>query len=612
MFRNTTSITCLAIALFCVTSHSQEVVRWGGSEDAEDPDGFAVTSFTWEQSSVLFGASTFQLGLDDSGIRVPELDPNFNLATLGQPLPWSRRDAVFDGDPETKWSDIGFSCKKLRNGCDDIYASVGTYELDLGVLFPVNRIVIMSGLDDAGLTVGDFRLHFNRETPSTGLWCCGLFHPVHLDVRDNRQQVREVLLPGLEPVRFMQISVGEREEGWEIHDIQVFGRGFVEGSTYISNILEFDGPVAWGQMRWAGHRGEGARVMLQTRTGSDPDPDVYWRFSGRGSEKIEVTRSEYEGLSVGEVGGTTYDRSNWSFWSAPYDFADSSGVGVVSPGPRRYFQFRVDLIPGREGGELRHLELESWPPVASALVGEVWPVSSAVGEQRQYTYSLRPTIAAGDAGFDHLEIESLALFGDIRDVRIGDASVAWEQKAAESHRIVIGLPHLEARDSGALVEVDFDAQVLRYGSTFDGLVWFSDSAPLTPQRVNPGDATGEFEGNRVSVATSERDAGLLRVSFEKRLLTPNGDGVNDSALLTYEIFEVIGAPTVFVGIYDLAGRRVRGLHEGPEGVGRYERRFDGRDDAGQMLPPGLYLARVALSTDEAASAEHTEVLYIVY
>ena len=90
----------------------------------------------------------------------------------------------------------------------------------------------------------------------------------------------------------MQIAVGEREEGWEINDIQVFGNGFVREATYVSNIIEFEGPVAWGQLRWAGFQGEGARVMVQTRTGSDPDPELYWRFTGRASDRVEVTREE--------------------------------------------------------------------------------------------------------------------------------------------------------------------------------------------------------------------------------------------------------------------------------------------------------------------------------
>ena len=153
--------------------------------------------------------------------------------------------------------------------------------------------------------------------------------------------------------------------------------------------------------------------------------------------------------------------------------------------------------------------------------------------------------------------------------------------------------------------------MLRYGSTFEGTVWVSDGDPLTPQRVNPGDATGQFEGNRVSVATTVRDEELLRVGIRPSVITPNGDGMNEAALLTYEIFEVIGEPAVRIDIFDLAGRRVRQIQESPAGIGRHERRFDGRGDDTVLLPPGIYMARVSLSTDQAG-AEHLQVIHIAY
>ena len=49
-----------------------------------------------------------------------------------------------------------------------------------------------------------------------------------------------------------------------------------------------------------------------------------------------------------------------------------------------------------------------------------------------------------------------------------------------------------------------------------------------------------------------------------------------------------GAPRAAVGIFDLAGRRVRGL--ALDGAGRA--RWDGRRDDGRPTEPGLYFVRV--------------------
>jgi flagellar hook assembly protein FlgD len=45
-------------------------------------------------------------------------------------------------------------------------------------------------------------------------------------------------------------------------------------------------------------------------------------------------------------------------------------------------------------------------------------------------------------------------------------------------------------------------------------------------------------------------------------------------------------------IYDAAGRAVRTLVEGVELAGTHEAFWDGRDDAGEALPSGLYFYRL--------------------
>ena len=251
-------------------------------------------------------------------------------------------------------------------------------------------------------------------------------------------------------------------------------------------------------------------------------------------------------------------------------------------------------------------------PVATELVGEVWPVVVRVGELTDFTYALSPTIASEDAGFDRLEIRSLSVLGEIRDVRIGDVSVDFTMEAAEPHRLALGIPRLDSGDSGALVEVDFGAQVLLFGTGFEARVWNSEQPLEVPQGVSPGDATSEFEGNRITVATSQADEGeLLHLRIDRSVLTPNGDGANDHIRLTYEILEITGQASVRVEVRDLSGRRVRLLHEGTEGIDSYEWRWDGRDDFGKLLPPEVYLATVSADTDRD-HVKRTKVLHVVH
>ena len=64
-------------------------------------------------------------------------------------------------------------------------------------------------------------------------------------------------------------------------------------------------------------------------------------------------------------------------------------------------------------------------------------------------------------------------------------------------------------------------------------------------------------------------------------------------------------------IHDLSGTLLRTLFVGEQGGGSFAAEWDGRDEAGQMAPPGVYLYRVDLDTDTKREAE-VGVVEVVY
>ena len=73
--------------------------------------------------------------------------------------------------------------------------------------------------------------------------------------------------------------------------------------------------------------------------------------------------------------------------------------------------------------------------------------------------------------------------------------------------------------------------------------------------------------------------------------------------------EIVAAARVMrelaLRIYDLSGRQVRALRKetivlGLFGEGPGDPAWDGRDDSGEKVPPGVYLYRLTLETDEGA------------
>lgn len=617
----------LLLALTASPAAALVIYRIGGQDlpppSRADAAGVQFVQRGWQDLDVDAGAVVEDLDLSREAIRALRRDPGANIVpgieARGGSIPGGSVKAVWDGDASTVWAAELYVCSQFSRGeagrgCIDEFGTPGTATVVLDGLYRLHHVRVVSGLRDPSRIVAAVRVFVSRQPPPTYNPAYGLppFTPWLVEVRDNREPVLDIPIPSPQEVGFVQVAIAEHDDPWDVHEIGVYAEGYVARSTWVSNVLDLGRPMAWGQVRWSGQRDGDAQVLIQSRSGVDDDPVVFWRYTGRGLAKEPVARSQYPGLAVGERAGTSADLRAWSPWSAPYPFGDSLGTPITSPGPRRFVQLRVDFLPqGDAGGRVGVLEFEASAPVATALVGEVWPVTAAVGQPTPFTYALRPTIAAGDAGFDRLELRSLSLLGAVRQVRVADEVVPFRVEQADSHRVVLGLARLGPVASGALVEVEFEAQVLRYGATFDARV--ADSAqPLeVPQSVVPGDATGQYDGDRVSVTTAGQARALLRLRAAPDALTPNGDGINDEARLVYGLYEIIGSASVQVAVWDLSGRRVRLLEDGDRGIGEYRTAWDGRDDAGRLVAPGLYPVRATAATD-TDQAEEVRVLAVAY
>lgn len=599
------------------------IYRFGGSAEAPADAQLAGVSFVhipWSDLESAGGAQGTDLDLRADRIGSLRRDPTVNIAPTvnqfgGEYVRPPIVDQVWDADPTTVWDTTPYLCAKFAASyltCTDDFGTLGTANILLGSHYQIDRIRLLSGISNPERTVSAVRVFLGRTIPDgDGLSIPPPFSPWAVEVRDNRQQVLDIPMPPNDDVGFVQVAIKEHTNSWAIHDIEIYARGFAKRSVYTTGVLDMGRPMAWGEMHWQGTRGDRAKVVIQTRSGHDSDPVKFWTFTGRGEERTEVTRAAYGGLAPGEKAGTSYDHGNWSFWST-YEFGDSLGVQMASPSSRRYLQMQVEFsAQDDDGGQLQALEFRASEPLVTALVGEIWPVQAAVGERTRFTYAVAPTIAAHDAGFDRLTIESPALLGAVTGVRIDGADADYEVQVQQAHRIVVAIPALGPADSGALVAVDFDARVLRYGDRFDGTVRNSARPLEVPQGINAGDASSEFDGDVLAVATAPgKGPQLLRAQIRPQVVTPNGDGINDELQVTYELYEVTGVAQVRVEVFDLSGRRLALLHEGGKNVGSYEARWDGTS-GGKAALPGVYIVRVQISTDGKV-AERTNIIHVVW
>jgi gliding motility-associated-like protein len=565
------------------------------------------------------------------------LEPDFNLSVgYDQRGGWERtrigeRDKQFfralDGDISTFYFFAG-------EGYGNVFPTV-----DLGGIFPVNRIVFYTHPDRVGQYANVFSLFVNDGDP-TKIDTRG--NPLWDEVRkedENKDPLVETLFLASRPVRYVSIlpralttagGTRIRPKPWEIAEFEIYGEGFVPEATYISEIIDISQvapqlpgeQASWGKLHWIGSKDENARVVIRTRTGSDDDPNIYWWNTGRGNElstlKVDGTPlsfRDYERVPNTQRGDITYDTQNWSFWSPPYDFERGlEGVSISSPGPRRYIQVRIDFISTiTDGSRIENIGFDfSKPPSALSAVAEIFPREVPAAVDTVFTYFLRPSLGESDFGFDSLEIDTFVRSLGVYAVRIEGESVDLTAYPPEilDDRLVVHFPRIEAKDTQKLIEVEFGAQVVKFGTEFQGRI-FDQQSDEVRQRVDGGDATNLYSGGGIAVNIPFIKQLISTVEVTPSLFTPNGDNINDQTRISYALLNLTEKTAAALIIYDLSGRRVRQLQDGQLLSGSYEWTWDGQDTGGQQVPPGHYIYQVTVESDNGTE-NRSGILSVVY
>ena len=80
------------------------------------------------------------------------------------------------------------------------------------------------------------------------------------------------------------------------------------------------------------------------------------------------------------------------------------------------------------------------------------------------------------------------------------------------------------------------------------------------------------------------------------VLTPKGDGINDEVHISLVTLNLDKAAP-HVDLSDLQGKPIVRLEATSTRQAEYSFTFTGRDDAGRLLPPSVYLYRINLGAD---------------
>jgi len=291
---------------------------------------------------------------------------------------------------------------------------------------------------------------------------------------------------------------------------------------------------------------------------------------------------------------TSMDGVAWEPWHrmAAWTLAEGKeGVLLEEPEPARFLQYRVEL-------ETHHPLRSPWLEqltveydeelLVRSVTGAIAPRQPVLGEDTEFTYDLNVEIGEGDLGFDRVRI---GLPGEVREVRLDGMALpedgyeaSWDAEGLE----VALAPAYRMVQSGRL-EVIFDGVLLRPTLVVRAAVGLGETVNLQNVRA-AGEEGWTLVGKGVIGRTLPRDGIVVH---------PNPFNAGRGATrIRIDLAKVQVAQPVHAGIFDLSGRRVRTLWDGERMVaGRQQLEWDGRDEGGRLVVPGIYLLRVEVEAD---------------
>ena len=624
------------------------IVRIGG-QGLPVPEGAELVQLTWREATSGDFGSTRLIAFQNGRIAPVFTSPDENLTpsirdkggsvrvstTAGRLQNEPQIDHLLDGNPATVYE--GSAGKRASEGISS-YNALSLYDpgcdcevqykilvFDLGHPYNISRIRFGARPEHAldrfipELTVGVTaaspvrpggvprllnRFKFGGPTRQLPLQVGHIEFDVLFEEFENTRSEFDLKVDS--PVQAVVLAAPL--DLWEIAEFEIYGGGYVPEAGYVSGIIDLGGRASLDALTWDGEASQEASVKISARSGADEDPHVYWRNTFKGNRQSrfdpggeELTRAAYQRLEGGEAAGITPDSQNWEFWTAPSELA-SGGLDFTATLPHRFAQFAVEFSStSNAGGRLDHLQFAiTQPPVVSRITAEIVPVETRLGEETSFTYKLLAIVSEEDSGFDSIQIDTPAA-PDVDVVRIGSRSLGDDEYEVESWNgryTVVRLPFIDVQLSGEPIEIGFRAEVFQASTLFSGRVFDSTRPEEARHRIAPGDVDPHTDGRSLTVRARNLERRSIR-KLSASAFTPNGDGVNETLEIRYELVNLAGNVPVVLEVLDLAGGRVSHLERVGRNSGRFFASWDGSGmgTGRQLPPPGLYLLRLTVKAD---------------
>ena len=163
---------------------------------------------------------------------------------------------------------------------------------------------------------------------------------------------------------------------------------------------------------------------------------------------------------------------------------------------------------------------------------------------------------------------------------------------------------------GDLIELKFESMVFQNGTKIESFIAETGQEGKLRQRVQSGDAFSEINSNTNVLEISSTGKLFSNLIVENRIITPNGDGINDNLLISFGVINVMASRKLVFAVYDLTGK----LHfkiETETTAGLREFVWDGSNSSGKLVRPGMYVVCLLMQVDSGDYREE-RVLSVFY
>ena len=572
-------------------------------------------------------------------VEVQTVGENISLGLIGRGgslhdvNPNASPELAFDGNMSSEWSGVVY----------DITGETvewGLLNVDLGAHFRVNAVRFITRLlDGGGRVLYGYLLRGSngaRAPDGSFIWedlssedrllnqNTRLFED-----RFDARVLRFLEFRNLDIARRTLAHLGHRVPS-VVTEIEVYAEGYLPRLEMQSDLIDLGAPKNLTTIDWLADTPPGTAVEIRTRSGDDLR-EVKSFFKADGTQV--ANEEEYNKLPTffqGEIQVELQPGQGWSNWSQAYD---APGARVLSPSPRRYMmvQARVSSDSEDAAATLRSIQVHFTLPLAQSIVGEIEPKQEVpIGVPADFELFVRPSFAARDSGFDRVRVVApsraamrlarvdLGRESELTATGMDDGYVRREDGALVNtagqvlvvsgqgtDSLFVELPQVQKRGGAEVLRLSFTSTVYQSGSTFTVEVGNSQD-PDNWQSVDPGEGVGDelAAGEGLTVLTPI-DSQIIKSERITSVFTPNGDGINDRAQFEFSVLKINTARPVEIAISDMSGRVVRTLREvRSQANGLYKIDWDGLNERGQLVAPGIYVARIRVDTEQITGAIH--------